>query len=54
MYLGSMLGPLFFFFIGIRIIRPTHRGLVETLGKYSHFAESGFHWVIQSFKICIT
>ncbi len=48
MYLGSMLliAAIFVFFIGIRIIRPTHRGLVETLGKYSHFAESGFHWVI--------
>ena len=34
------------FFLGIRIIRPTHRGLVERLGKYNRFAEAGFHWVI--------
>jgi len=34
------------FFIGIRIIRPTHRGLVERLGKYKEFASPGFHWVI--------
>jgi regulator of protease activity HflC (stomatin/prohibitin superfamily) len=34
------------FFSGIRIVRPTHRGLVETLGKYTHFAQPGFHWVI--------
>jgi len=33
------------FFSGIRIIRPTHRGLVEVLGKYRRFAEPGFHWV---------
>ncbi len=37
---------VFMFFSGIRIVRPTHRGLVETLGKYSRFAEPGFHWVI--------
>ena len=36
----------FFFLIGIRIVRPTHRGLVETLGKYKGFAQSGFHWVL--------
>jgi regulator of protease activity HflC (stomatin/prohibitin superfamily) len=34
------------FFAGIRIIRPTHRGLVERLGKYHTFASPGFHWII--------
>ena len=34
------------FFAGIRIVRPTHRGLVERLGKYNRFAEPGFHWII--------
>ncbi len=37
---------LFFFLIGIRIVRPTNRGLVERLGKYHHFANPGFHWII--------
>jgi regulator of protease activity HflC (stomatin/prohibitin superfamily) len=37
---------VFLFFLGIRIIRPTHRGLVERLGKYSHFAHPGFNWII--------
>jgi regulator of protease activity HflC (stomatin/prohibitin superfamily) len=37
---------LFLFFAGIRIIRPTHRGLVERLGKYHRFAQPGFHWII--------
>jgi regulator of protease activity HflC (stomatin/prohibitin superfamily) len=37
---------LIIFFAGIRIIRPTHRGLVERLGKYRHFAQAGFHWII--------
>jgi regulator of protease activity HflC (stomatin/prohibitin superfamily) len=36
---------LFFFLIGIRIVRPTHRGLVERLGKYNRFAQPGFHWI---------
>lgn len=34
------------FLLGIRIIRPTHRALVERFGKYHHFAEPGFRWVI--------
>jgi len=33
------------FFAGIRIVRPTSRGLIETLGKYTKFAEPGFHWI---------
>jgi regulator of protease activity HflC (stomatin/prohibitin superfamily) len=34
-----------FFFAGIRIVRPTHRGLIEVFGKYRSFAEPGFHWI---------
>ncbi|MFH1406504.1 MAG: SPFH domain-containing protein [Candidatus Omnitrophota bacterium] len=41
---------LFVFFSGIRIIRPTHRGLIERLGKYSRFAMSGFHWIIPAIE----
>jgi regulator of protease activity HflC (stomatin/prohibitin superfamily) len=37
---------LVLFFSGIRIIRPTHRGLVEVFGKYWRFAEPGFHWIV--------
>jgi regulator of protease activity HflC (stomatin/prohibitin superfamily) len=38
---------LFFWFLsGIRIVRPTHRGLIERLGKYNRFANPGFHWII--------
>jgi regulator of protease activity HflC (stomatin/prohibitin superfamily) len=33
------------FFAGIRIVRPTSRGLVETFGRYSKFATPGFHWI---------
>lgn len=34
------------FFSGIRIVRPTHRGLIERLGKYRTFANPGFNWII--------
>lgn len=34
------------FFVGIRIVRPTHRGLIERLGRYSRFAQPGFHWIL--------
>jgi regulator of protease activity HflC (stomatin/prohibitin superfamily) len=34
------------FFSGIRIVRPTHRGLIERFGKYNRFANPGFHWII--------
>jgi regulator of protease activity HflC (stomatin/prohibitin superfamily) len=34
------------FLAGIRIVRPTHRGLVERLGKYHRFAQPGFNWII--------
>ncbi len=34
------------FILGIRILRPTERGLIEFLGKYRRFAQPGFNWVI--------
>jgi regulator of protease activity HflC (stomatin/prohibitin superfamily) len=46
------------FLAGIRIVRPTHRGLIERLGKYRRFAKSGFNWIIpgidRMFQINIT
>jgi len=49
---------LFLFFSGIRIVRPTHRGLVERLGKYRRFAHYGFNWIIpgidRMFQINVT
>src|SRR6185436_6780271 len=41
-----ILGVIILFFLGVRIIRPTHRGLIERLGKYHNFANPGFHWII--------
>jgi regulator of protease activity HflC (stomatin/prohibitin superfamily) len=36
----------FFFLLGIRIVRPMYRGLIERLGKYRRFGNPGFHWII--------
>jgi len=33
-------------FAGIRVVRPTHRGLIERLGRYRHLAAPGFNWII--------
>jgi len=46
--LGYVIGVfvVMVFISGIRIVRPTHRGLIERLGKYHAFAEPGFHWII--------
>lgn len=38
------------FFAGVRIVRPTHRGLVERLGKYNRFATPGFNWVFPAIE----
>lgn len=38
------------FFAGIRIVRPTSRGLIETLGKYTKYAQPGFHWIIPAIQ----
>ena len=37
---------LLIFFASIKIVRPTSRGLVERFGKYSRYAEPGFHIII--------
>jgi len=37
---------VFLFLLGIRIIRPTHRALIERLGKYKRFAQPGFQWIM--------
>ena len=36
----------FLLFVGIRIVRPTERALIERLGKYHSLAGPGFHWII--------
>jgi len=45
-YTILIIAVIILFFAGIRIVRPTHRGLIERLGKYNSFANQGFHWII--------
>jgi regulator of protease activity HflC (stomatin/prohibitin superfamily) len=45
-YLYLIIPVVVIFIAGIRIVRPTERGLIERLGKYYNFANPGFHWVI--------
>ena len=45
-YLIIIIPIVLFLFAGIKIVRPTERGLIERLGKYSSFAGPGFHWII--------
>ncbi|MFZ5942461.1 MAG: SPFH domain-containing protein [Bacteroidota bacterium] len=45
-YLYLIIPVVILFLAGIRIVRPTHRALIERLGKYRHFAGPGFHWII--------
>jgi regulator of protease activity HflC (stomatin/prohibitin superfamily) len=35
-----------YLFAGVRVVRPTSRGLVERFGKYRRVAEPGFHWIV--------
>lgn len=46
-----MVAAVVLFFAGIRIVRPTHRGLIERLGKYNRFADPGFHWIIPVIEV---
>ena len=45
-YLYLIIPVVLILFAGIRIVRPTQRGLIERLGKYHNFAMPGFHWII--------
>jgi regulator of protease activity HflC (stomatin/prohibitin superfamily) len=45
-YLYLIIPVVVFLLLGIRIVRPTHRGLIERLGKYKKLADPGFHWII--------
>ncbi len=47
-YSGIVLLTLLFMFLaaGIRIVRPTGRGVIERLGKYRRLAQPGLSWII--------
>jgi regulator of protease activity HflC (stomatin/prohibitin superfamily) len=42
---------VFLFLSGVKIVRPTHRGLIERLGKYNRFAAPGFNWIIPVIEV---
>lgn len=45
-YYGIGVAIFLIFLAGIRIVRPTHRALIERFGKYSRFGLPGFNWII--------
>jgi regulator of protease activity HflC (stomatin/prohibitin superfamily) len=47
----SVITAVVVFLLGIRIVRPTHRGLIERLGKYRRFANMGFNWVMPVIEV---
>lgn len=38
--------PLLFLIAGIRIVRPTDRLIIETLGKFTKIKDAGFVWIV--------
>lgn len=46
-YIGLIVFPIVIFLLsGIRIVRQTHRAVIETFGKYTRFMSSGITWVV--------
>jgi regulator of protease activity HflC (stomatin/prohibitin superfamily) len=45
-YFYIIIPVVFILLAGVRIVRPTHKGLIERLGKYRKLAQPGFHWII--------
>ena len=45
-YIYFLIPVLVILLAGIRIVRPTQRGLMERLGKYNSLASPGFHRII--------
>ncbi len=41
-----VLAVIIIFSSGVKIVRPTNRGLIERLGKYNRLADPGFHWIV--------
>ena len=55
---GSVSAVLIVLLVGVRIVRPTQRGLIERFGKYRRLAMPGFNWIVpvadRMFRINIT
>jgi regulator of protease activity HflC (stomatin/prohibitin superfamily) len=46
MFVILIIVALFIFLLGIRIVRPIEKGVIERLGKFRQVADQGFHWII--------
>lgn len=51
---GIVLVIAIFCLSGIRIVRPTEKAVIETLGKYSRPAGEGFNWIVPIFQNLIS
>ena len=45
-FIATVVLLISYFATGVRVVRPTSRGLVERLGKYRCLATPGFNWII--------
>jgi len=45
MFLAASALVVLWILIGVRVVRPTHRALIERFGKYRGMAEPGLHWI---------
>jgi regulator of protease activity HflC (stomatin/prohibitin superfamily) len=43
--LAALAAVIMYILAGIRVVRPTHRALIERFGKYRRMAEPGLHWI---------
>lgn len=48
--IGILSAIVISFLSGIRIVRPTERAVIETLGKYARYGKPGFNWIIPIFQ----
>jgi len=46
MYICIVVSIAIILLTSIRIVRPTHKGLIERLGRYRKLAGPGFQWII--------
>jgi len=58
MFIYLLVFAVIVFFAGVKIVRPTHRALIERFGKYRKFANPGFHWILpgidQMYQVNVT
>ena len=48
-----IVGVVVVFFLGVRFVRPTQRGVIERMGKYNRFVTPGFNWFLPGIESII-